>query len=368
MTTECADFLRKYGFSEEQFTKTGLEWEMLDEVRARHTALRSELQNTATFVVERLQTVPEVHSLKARIKDAEHLVEKIIRKKCDRHEMTIDYATYEQTITDLVGVRVLHLFKEDWRPIHDFVTATWELHEGPIAYVRDGDGDRQGFADAGCRVEIHPYGYRSVHYIIKSQPAKAIRLVELQVRTIFEEGWSEIDHRVRYPRQSDDPHLALFLTIFNRLAGSADEMGTFTKMLATNIRELAATAKESVRLIQEKEAELQKTISQLQITTEAKLLLQRQIAEVNRPTALSLKSLMGQLSDPGEPILPPGYITSILGTSGGASLGAKMGIAASLFNLRRCHVCGKDVPVDVPLSPLSVLGGLPICPECASRK
>jgi len=70
----------------------------------------SELQTTATYVVERLRTVPEVHSLKSRIKDAEHLVEKIIRKKYQRSDITVDCENYEEIITDLVGVRVLHLF------------------------------------------------------------------------------------------------------------------------------------------------------------------------------------------------------------------------------------------------------------------
>jgi putative GTP pyrophosphokinase len=102
-----------------------------------------ELQTTATYVVERLQTVPEVHSLKSRIKEAEHLVEKIIRKKYQGSDVVVDCESYERIVTDLVGVRVLHLFKDDWLPIHNFIGATWELREDPIAYVRDGDGDRQ---------------------------------------------------------------------------------------------------------------------------------------------------------------------------------------------------------------------------------
>ena len=59
------DFLRRYGFTEEQFQQTGLEWVMLDEVRQRHTDMLAELETTAKFVVERLQTVPAVHSLKS---------------------------------------------------------------------------------------------------------------------------------------------------------------------------------------------------------------------------------------------------------------------------------------------------------------
>ena len=120
---------------------------MLDQVHERHTGMLAELQTTARYVVERLQTVPAVHSLKSRIKEADHLVEKIIRKKCGGDEFSFECDTYELRITDLVGVRVLHLFKDDWRPIHDFVQATWDLHEKPIAYVREGDGDPHGRED-----------------------------------------------------------------------------------------------------------------------------------------------------------------------------------------------------------------------------
>jgi len=36
-----------------------------------------------------------------------------------------------------------------------------------------------------------------VHYLLVMQPTKQRYLCELQVRTIFEEGWSEVDHRIR---------------------------------------------------------------------------------------------------------------------------------------------------------------------------
>ena len=326
-----ADFLKRHRFTEEQFNQTALEWGVLDQIQERHKGMLAELQTTATCVVERLQTVPAVHSLKSRIKEADHLVAKIIRKKCEGRNFAVDCATYDESITDLVGVRVLHLFKDDWRPIHDFVKSAWELHEAPIAYVREGDGDPRAFADAGCQVETHPFGYRSIHYVIKLHPTKRMRLVELQVRTIFEEGWSEIDHKVRYPRQSDDPQLASFLTLFNRLAGSADEMGTFTKILATNLREQAAREKESARQIQEKEAELKRTISQLQISKEEKSSLQRQIAEINRPTQ---RAEAGGLAGHDLPasLLPNAY--DLYGP-----------FATSIFNRGQvCRICERPFP------------------------
>ena len=48
--------------------------------------------------------------------------------------------------------------------------------------------------------------------------------MEIQGRTLFEEGWSEIDHDIVYPYFKDDEMLKDFSTLLNRLSGMADEM------------------------------------------------------------------------------------------------------------------------------------------------
>lgn len=86
----------------------------------------------------------------------------------------------------------------------------------------------QQWKDAGCLIKSKDAGYRSIHYIVIDAPNQRDKFfAEIQVRTIFEEAWSEIDHRVRYPDYSEDPLLEEFLLILNRIAGSADEMGSF---------------------------------------------------------------------------------------------------------------------------------------------
>src|SRR5690606_29677137 len=73
--------------------------------------------------------------------------------------------------------------------------------------------------------------------IIETKPAKNTYFAEIQVRTIFEEGWSEIDHTIRYPYDQENPIYGQFLMILNRLAGSADEMGTFIMFLKNTLYE-----------------------------------------------------------------------------------------------------------------------------------
>lgn len=257
-------FFRSYGLDNAALTKADLKWEQLVEIYKDHNNNFAKLETTAKFISDNLHQVKEVHSLKFRVKDPEHLIEKIIRKKLEDASLDIRPENYSETITDLIGVRALHLFKKDWIPIHQFITGNWELKETPTANIRKGDSDEltKQFTDFGCVIKEHPFGYRSVHYLVNSQPTKARVVAEVQVRTIFEEGWSEIDHRVRYPYNLDNVILSAFLSLFNRLAGSADEMGSFINLLKDELdardEQYAATVKELTDKIRKLEIDTKK--------------------------------------------------------------------------------------------------------------
>lgn len=329
-----SEFLQMYSITKGDYDRTGFPWEMLEEIYALHSSSIKELQATGDYVASRLSALPYVHSLKVRVKHPEHLVEKIIRKKLERPKLKLTEKNYRTHITDLVGIRALHLFKDYWQPIHEFVKSIWTLHEEPIAYVRKGDSEavQNLFRASGCRVRSHKFGYRSVHYLIQSQPTKEVQLAEIQVRTLFEEGWSEIDHQIRYPRHSSDPQLADFLTIFNRLAGSADEMGTFIKNLSATVSQQAAESKAAEARTKTIEEELKKAISLLAISKREKKKLEDQLSELQKsiqPRGVAivsqpLSALFG--SHPGGASLSPSAIgdqpvSALFGSHpGGASL------------------------------------------------
>lgn len=256
----------------------------------------------------------------------------------------------------------MHLFKEQWAPIHDFVTRTWDLKETPIAYVRAGDPEAilAEFERSGCSVENHAFGYRSVHYLLTSQPAKAKYTTELQVRTLFEEAWSEIDHQIRYPNLSDDPRLAEFLTIFNRLAGSADEMGTFIKVLREHLVEQAAKVAKA-------ESELNDAISRLKISDAEKTKLQAQVEELRKS---SIPSIVGS-KYPFE----LGNVSSALANAGIVNIasltnmprlmaGVSPVAAGGLIALTACPGCG------LPFKKNFGIGVTPndFCPACTQKR
>jgi len=274
---------------------SGIQWSTLSAICEHHHSRLRELQTAGMVVTEALQPISSVHSLKMRVKDPAHLIEKIIRKRIEDPETKIDETNYAEQITDLVGVRVLHLFKEDWMSIHEIIDKRWEFHETPNAYVRTGDSEsyQEAFRSAGFEVQDHPYGYRSLHYLAKCQPHKTPVVVELQVRTIFEEGWSEIDHRVRYPSFSDNPLLNQFLKMFNRLAGSADEMGSFVVMLNTQLLLNASETKKLEVQLAQKGKQIEEMIEKLNISENEKTTLKQQLSELRSTRAKESRSTFG---------------------------------------------------------------------------
>jgi putative GTP pyrophosphokinase len=148
----------------------------------------------------------------------------------------------------LIGLRALHLFKEEWHIIHKYIKTNWDLNGNPIANYREGDTESyvKKFEEEGCDIKKHKFGYRSIHYIVETKPAKNKYFAEIQVRTIFEEAWSEIDHRIRYPYDQENRIFGQFVLILNRLAGSADEMGSFILNLQHELERLQEGHKRAI--------------------------------------------------------------------------------------------------------------------------
>lgn len=153
------DFLSRNRIETKVWNKSALKWEQLQEIAADHEQHSERLRDSAELFARVIQRFPDVHSVRWRIKDSEHLMEKIVRKRAAGQEkyMSIDQSNYYEVVTDLVGLRVLHLFKDDCFSIDDQLRTVWTPAETPIAYVRDGDPkdlmDR--FNKLGLEVKLH---------------------------------------------------------------------------------------------------------------------------------------------------------------------------------------------------------------------
>jgi len=258
------DLLDKYNISKTKFRSTKLTWKLLESIYNDYLLQIPKLEIAATTIFNVLMKTENVHSVRYRVKDAEHLVAKIIRKKIKEPQWKVTLKNYKSEITDLVGIRALHLFKNDWTNIHNTILETWNLNEDPTLNYREGDSIDifKQFKNPQFKLKQHPFGYRSIHYIVETSPAKEKYYCEIQVRTIFEEAWSEIDHTIRYPYDMDNQMFNQYLLILNRLAGGADEMGTFIMNLkerdVQNEMKFNQAISEKEKIIRDLEAKIDK--------------------------------------------------------------------------------------------------------------
>ncbi|MEQ1321317.1 MULTISPECIES: hypothetical protein [Acinetobacter] len=235
LTNEQKIFLDKMDIDHIRIIKLNRDIQNLIEIADDFEHHRNGLLDEAAYIANKLQRCKGVHSVRSRVKDTGHLIEKIIRKweekEVSEKYKAISKDNYKSTITDLIGVRAIYLFKSDWEIVHNHILSTWKPEEKVKVYLRYGDAE-EIYAHSDCDLEEHNNGYRSIHYIIPATQIGGEKIsCEIQTRTIFEEGWSEIDHNVRYPSFSNDPHLQEYLDLFNRMAGNVDQMGSYVGSL-----------------------------------------------------------------------------------------------------------------------------------------
>lgn len=244
-------FLADYGISEEDLTAANISWEELALIGAEYGKLEGTMRELGkSFIDEYLYDIETagIHSYRYRTKEAGHLMEKVVRKKKENPEKFagLDHTNYYKYVTDLIGIRVFFLYREDWIHFHRYISSRFEnnpdlyirdrlrdfdedpshyyLAERPKAYKRTGDTKIYD----GKEIEIITDGiYRSLHYIVKYKGY----YVEIQGRTLFEEGWSEIDHDIVYKEAQDDEMLRDYSRLLNRLSGLADEMSSYFRRI-----------------------------------------------------------------------------------------------------------------------------------------
>ena len=244
-------FLSEYGISEQDLTEANISWEELALIEEEYLKIEHTMRDLGkSFIDDYLYDIEKagIHSYRYRTKEPEHLLEKIIRKRIERPEKYkhLDHTNFYKYVTDLIGIRVFFLYREDWIHFHRYITKRFEnepeqyvvdrlrdfdedqnhyyIAERPKAYKRTGDSKIYNDDE----IDIITDGiYRSLHYIVKYKGY----YVEIQGRTLFEEGWSEVDHDIVYKEAQDDEMIRDYSGLLNRLSGLADEMSSYFRRL-----------------------------------------------------------------------------------------------------------------------------------------
>ncbi|MEZ4409303.1 MAG: hypothetical protein R3A52_22960 [Polyangiales bacterium] len=158
--------------------------------RAMHARVEAALQRAGV----------SAHAVSYRVKSPESLAGKLARP--DKTYRRLD------DITDLVGVRVITFFD-------DAVEAVARVIEAELHVDLDRSVDKRLHHDPSL------FGYRSLHYVCHApdDAARALGPVafEVQIRTILQHAWAEIEHDLGY-KTADEVPLPVRRR-FSRLAG-----------------------------------------------------------------------------------------------------------------------------------------------------
>lgn len=162
--------------------------------------------STVVDLIKRLLAAKriEVHSISGRCKERSSFEKKILKKS--------RYKALNE-ITDLAGIRIITHYSDDV----DVIAALVE---------KEFDVDRQNSIDKRIALDPDRFGYLSLHYVasLKSTRAKLQEYldyeglkVEIQIRSILQHTWAEIEHDIGYKNEIEVP--GPIKRKFSRLAG-----------------------------------------------------------------------------------------------------------------------------------------------------
>ena len=177
--------------------------------REHNTGLKRLLDNLLNDFSADSELQKHVHSMKSRVKDPDHLRDKLLRKLGDYKTKGQNFPITERNlfikINDLAGLRILHLHTRQFEHIDLCLSRIFDEHfynviEKPSARTWD-DESRAYFESIGIKCVRSSSMYTSVHYVIAPNQ-RTTYTCEIQVRTIAEELWGEVDHSLNYPHET----------------------------------------------------------------------------------------------------------------------------------------------------------------------
>ncbi|AKU93773.1 hypothetical protein AKJ09_00437 [Labilithrix luteola] len=225
----------------------------------------------------------KVHSVTVRLKSRESLARKLARPDKSYSDLW--------AITDLLGLRVITYFEDAVDRVGNLLEARM-----PVDFGHSTDKRRR---------EPTEFGYRSLHYVCSMGAATPTELperarFEIQVRTVLEHAWAEIEHDLGYKATEEVP--APTRRRLNRLAG----------LLELADQEFVAIRRELDSYARALPAQIEAGGDSVQLDrfSLAALLDCDEVRAIDRDIALVLDKPLGE-----EPFFP-GYLLKMLASSG----------------------------------------------------
>jgi ppGpp synthetase/RelA/SpoT-type nucleotidyltranferase len=174
--------------------------EDIEQIVADYDSKFESFKAEAVEIATILQSFTKVHAVSSRVKGLERLIDKIFRRRKKWPEAEkITKTNYGVELKDIIGVRALYLYPSDCFEINQQIKNMFgkDYCEKPEIRLREGDNTKpfERLCKSGSFQITSDQDYRSIHYGLKSTYQEDL-LIEIQIRTVFEEGWSAINHRL----------------------------------------------------------------------------------------------------------------------------------------------------------------------------
>ncbi|MGZ5367940.1 GTP pyrophosphokinase [Aeromicrobium sp.] len=168
-----------------------------------------------------------IENISSRLKRPDSIIEKMQRKGTRP-----TFASIQETITDIAGVRVTCSFVSDVRRVFDLVAAQSDI---AVIAVRD------------YIAEPKPNGYRSLHALVEvpvfltDGPVPVV--VEVQFRTIAMDFWASLEHKIYYKYRADVPEE--LLDGLREAADTASSLDSTMERLRSEVKTLGGLPPDS---------------------------------------------------------------------------------------------------------------------------
>ena len=138
----------------------------------------------------------DVAAASGRIKDREESIKKFMRKYQGELEESATPYEIKDHITDLVGLRLVCLYEDEIEPVGQLVRDHFDVID-----VTDKTAEIEATENA--------FGYKGLHLDLRLDPVRAAMpdyvqfaqyRFELQIRTVVQDSWSTLDHKIKYKK------------------------------------------------------------------------------------------------------------------------------------------------------------------------
>ena len=193
--------------------------EFLDDYARRLPTLKAAAASFNALIEAVLHGLDGVNiaKIECRVKNPEESVRKFKRKYRNAVEDRPEGYAIGDYITDLIGVRVVCLYEDEPPAIMAKVREYFDVIEitDKTAPMEDSESD---------------FGYKGIHMDLRlndeqaalpEHQAYASQTFELQIRTIIQDSWSELDHKIKY-KKSIPTNLKRRINILSALFELAD--------------------------------------------------------------------------------------------------------------------------------------------------